>query len=296
MDISQMEYVIAVAKYRNFSQAAENCYISQSSLSQQIAGLEKELGIRLFSRTTRAIKITEAGQTFVDMAADILRSSEQLKETMSAYSNCQRGTINIGAITALSKIHFNSLISAFYSTYPQLTLNIHTGQSLSLLDSLEKREIDVAFVTQPAIRTYPNLNFKLMGTDEYVLLIPKSHPLASQKVIDLAQMKNDRFIIHGPNQSLRGYLLQACKEAGFIPNIACCVESTSIMLSMIRIGLGVCISPAEELEYFRLDDVVAVKLTKPIQKRIVMATTAKADQSHLVSLFQQFVEKRKQSF
>ena len=127
MDISQMEYVLAVAKYRNFSQAAESCYISQSSLSQHIAGLEKELGIRLFSRTTRTIQITEAGEAFVKMASDILRDTQRLKETMFSYSDCQRGTLNIGSITALETIHFNRLISDFYSIYPQLTLNIYTG-------------------------------------------------------------------------------------------------------------------------------------------------------------------------
>ncbi len=290
MDISQMEYVLAVAKYRNFSQAAENCYISQSSLSQHIAGLEKELGIRLFSRTTRTIQITEAGEAFVKMASDILRDTQRLKETMFSYSDCQRGTINIGSITALETIHFNRLISDFYSIYPQLTLNIYTGKSISLLESLEKREIDVAFVAQPANYSFPNISFKPMGIDEYVILMSHSHPLAAKDAVDFSELKNERFIVHGPNQALQGYFLQACKEANFVPNVIGCVESTPIMISLIRTGLGICVSPAEETDYFSMQGIAAVRLSKPIYKRIMMATLNRGEPSHLVSLFLKFVE------
>ena len=118
MDLQQMEYVLAVAKYRNFTLAAESCFISQSSLSLQISKLEKELGVRLFDRTTRSIRITQAGQAFVQQAAEILQGSDRLRQTMSDYSGLLRGTINIGAITALEKIGFSDLIADFYARYP----------------------------------------------------------------------------------------------------------------------------------------------------------------------------------
>lgn len=293
MDLAQLEYVLAVAKYRNFSRAAESCYISQSSLSQHIAALEKELGIRLFSRTTRTIQITEAGEVFVKMASGILRDTQRLRETMFSYSDCQRGTINIGSITALETIHFNRLISDFYSIYPRLTLNIYTGKSISLLESLEKQEIDVAFVAQPTNYSFPNINFKLMGTDEYVVLMARSHPLAAKGAIDFPELKNERFIVHGPNQALQGYFLQACKEANFMPNVIGCVESTPIMLSLIRTGLGICISPAEETDYFTMYGVAAVRLNRPIYKRIMMATLNHGETSPLVSLFLRFVDEWK---
>lgn len=291
MDISQMEYVLAVAKYRNFSQAAESCYISQSSLSQQIAGLEKELGIRLFSRTTRTIQITEAGESFVEMATNILRDTQRLKEAMSSFSDCQRGTINIGCITALERIHFNRLISSFYSIYPQLTMNIYSGKSISLLSSLEKHEVDVAFVAQPASQTFPHINFKTMGSDEYVILMSSSNPLSTKKMIDLADLKNERFILHGPNQAIDGHFLQACKKADFTPNVIGSAESTPIVLSLVRTGIGISIAPAEEIEYFHMKGVVALRLRDPFYKRIVMATSSKGEFSRPVSLFLKFAEK-----
>ncbi len=146
MELHQLQYVLAVARYHNFTIAAESCYISQSSLSQQIANLEKELGVCLFKRSTRTLQITEAGDTFVRMAAEILGSVDRLGQTMSDYAGFLRGTINIGAITALEKIRFSDMVSDFYAAYPNLTLNIYHGKSLSLLEALEKRTVDVAFL------------------------------------------------------------------------------------------------------------------------------------------------------
>lgn len=292
MDIHQMQYVLAVAEYRNFTLAAENCYISQSSLSQQISNLEKELGIRLFNRTTRTIQITEAGETFVEMAADILRNIDLLGQTMSTYSGFLRGTINIGSIASLEKIHFSELVADFYSDYPNLTLNIYQGKSRSLLEALEKRSIDVAFLAQPPNSNYPNIKFTLMGEDEYVLLVSEDHPLANRDVVDLSELKNDRFMLHHPDQSISSLCLQACNEAGFTPNAICRIESSAIALSLVRTGLGIAFIPGEELDYFKLRGIKQLRLVKPIKKRIVMATWAKGKQSHLVAAFVQFVERR----
>lgn len=292
MDFYQMQYVLALAKYRNFTLAAESCYISQSSLSQQISNLEKELGIRLFHRTTRSIQITEAGETFVKLAGEVVSNVDLMRQVMSTYSGFLRGTINIGAITALEKINFSSLITEFYTCYPGLNLNIYQGESASLLESLEKRTIDVAFVAQPHAIGYPNLTFQLMGTDVYDLILSDSHPLADQKVIDMAQLKDERFIFHHPNQTVSSLCLQACSDAGFTPHVTCRVAASSIALSLVRAGLGICFLPAEEVAYYRMRGIRRKKLLKPIQKRIVMATLNKGEPSHLVSNFVSFFQNR----
>lgn len=290
LDIHQMQYVVAVAEYRNFTLAAESCYISQSSLSQQISNLETELGVRLFNRSTRAIQITEAGEAFVKMAVEILRDIDLLGQTVSSYAGFLRGTINIGAITALEKIRFSELVADFYSSYPKLTLNIYQGKSRSLLEALEKRSIDVAFLTQPPEYHHPNIRFTLLGEDEYVVVVSENHPLANRETVDLAELKDDRFILHHPDQAVSSLCLQACREAGFTPNAICRIESSSIALSLVRTGLGVAFIPGEELEYFQLKGAKKLRLLRPIKKRIVMATRADGKQSHLVSAFVQFVE------
>lgn len=292
MDIFQMKYVLALAKHLNFTLAAESCYISQSSLSQQLSKLEKELGVRLFDRTTRTIRITEAGQAFVDMASKILRDVDSLEQTMATYAGFLRGTINIGAITALEKIGFSELVTEFYSRYPNLTLNIYQGKSLSLLDSLEKRNIDIAFVTQPREHSFSQIDFRLIGKDEYSLIVSDKHPLADRDTVELAQLKDEDFILQHPDQSVSGLCMQACAEAGFTPRVISRIETVSIAMNLARQGLGIVFLPAEIPEQYPMNGLRRLRLRKPIEKRIVMATRARETPSHLVSAFIDFVQSR----
>ena len=291
MDIYQMKYVLALAKHRNFTVAAESCYISQSSLSQQISKLEKELSVKLFDRTTRTIRITEAGAAFVEMAESILRDVDRLEQTMSTYSGFLRGTINIGAITALEKIRFSELVTDFYSSYPNLTLNIYQGKSLTLLESLEKRSIDIAFVTQPQEHNYPQIDFRLIGKDQYSLIISDKHPLADRELIDLGELRDEYFILQHPDQSVSGLCMQACADAGFTPKVISRIESVSIAMNLARTGLGIVFLPAEIPEQYPMNGLRRIRLKKPIEKRIVMATRAKEKPTHLVSAFLEFAER-----
>ena len=292
MTIQQMQYVLAVAKYRSFSLAAESCYISQSSLSQQISNLERELGVQLFRRTTRTLQITEEGRAFLESSASILHDVDALEQSMRAYSGLLRGTINIGVITALERVHFSDLVADFYTRFPNLTLNFYQDKSISLLRSLDRREIDIAFVALPGTGSYPNIRFEEIGRDEYLLVVPESHPLAGRAAVDLAEFANDRFIFHHPTQAISELCMNACRKAGFTPNVVCRSGASSISLNLIRAGIGVGFFPSEDLESFHIEGIRSLRLTQPFYKQIVMATSLKGEPTHLVSTFINFVEQR----
>ena len=289
MNLNQLQYVLNVAKYRSFSAAAENLYISQSILSQQIMNLENELNVKLFVRTTRDVQITEAGRAFVLEAAGILRSMEDLKQTMSDYAGLLKGTINIGAINALETIHFSQIITDFYSAFPQLTVNIIGNSSYPLLDALESQSIDVAFLTRPVKGSYPTLQFTSVGMDDYCLLVSKDHPLAGRKTVSLRELKEDRFILHQPTQAVSDICLAACEQAGFSPHIICRNSAAPIAANLVRAGLGVAFFTLEESEQFLDDGLVRLALDMPVRKEIVMVQSRAHVPSRLVSVFTQFV-------
>ena len=108
-----MRYVLAVAEHENFSLAAQACHVGQPALSQQIAKLEKQLGVALFHRNSRGASLTQAGQEFVNRAREILQLSEALESEMSFYAGLRRGTLDLGIITSLQCINFGGLLSAF---------------------------------------------------------------------------------------------------------------------------------------------------------------------------------------
>ncbi len=290
MDVHQLRFAVAVARYLNFSMAADSCYISQSSLSQQIANLEKELGTRLFNRSTRQVTVTEAGEAFLAEARDILQRMDSLEHTMSLYSDLLVGTLNIAAITSLECINFSGLAADFYSQYPSLTLNIASGESLTILNELEKGNISVAFAALPPLRQYPQLNFTRLGTDEYDLVVSKNHPLARRKIIRLEELANERFIMHQDGQAAFVICMDALGKAGVRPRIVCRISSTSVALSLVRAGIGICLLPSDDLSHHLMTGVSALKIKTPIIKQVVMATSKNAKSSRLVSTFCDFTE------
>lgn len=290
MDIQQLRSAEAVAKYLNFSLAADSCYLSQSSLSQQIANLENELGTKLFIRSTRRVTVTEAGEAFLREARDILSRMDSLEHTMSLYSKLLVGTLNIAAITSLECINFSDLAADFYSRYPSLTLNIDSGASLTILENLEKGNISVAFAALPSIGQYPQLNFTRLGSDEYDLVVAKNHPLARRKTVDLPELANERFIMHQDGQAAFVNCMEALGKAGVRPQIVCRISSTSVALGLVRAGIGIAFLPSDDLSHHRMTGVTALKLKTPILKQVVMATSKNAKSSRLVSTFCEFTE------
>ena len=187
MELYVMRYVLAVAEHENFSLAAEACHVGQPALSQQIAKLEKELGIALFHRNSRGASLTEAGSAFVQRAREILQLSEALESEMSVYAGLCRGTLNTGVITSLQCIDFGGLVSGFCSTYPGISLNIIQGGTHQLLRQLVERKLDTAFVNRPVAGLPNGICFEGLGEDTYRLAVPNDHPLAQKEVVALGE-------------------------------------------------------------------------------------------------------------
>ncbi len=294
MTLHQIEYVLAVAEYGNFSVAADSCYVSQSSLSQQIANLEKELGVLLFTRSTRSVRLTEAGKCFLDFGRSALRDVEHIRQKMADYSHLLCGTINIGAITTLEKVRFSERIADFYASYPKATVNIRRGESIDLLSMLEKQQIDVAFLTRPCGKSYPNMDFEEIGRDIYYMVVPEDHPLAGRSEAGLAEFAGDRFIVHQVSQAVSGILLQACSEAGFMPQIACRISAAPIALNLIARGIGVGLFASEEIACIHVEGIRAIPLREQVRKEIVMATLKGRPAAPLTDRFIQYFREQKE--
>ena len=213
MEIHQLKYVLAVSKFHSFSLAADECFVSQSTLSQQVAKLERELGIELFIRSTRLVILTEAGAEFVQRAVGILRELGELEQSMASYCNMLRGTLNLGAINSLEKIDFGNVITAFFTQYPYLNLNIVHGGSYELIDALHNRTVDLAFLALPTNHQYKDLYFEQLGRDEYQMVVSSKHPFARQKRVRLSQASSERFIFHHVDQSISNLCMSACQAA-----------------------------------------------------------------------------------
>lgn len=271
MELYVMRYVLEVAQHGNFSLAAEACHVGQPALSQQIAKLEKELGIALFHRNARGVTLTEAGREFVRRAREILQLSEALESEMAFHAGLRRGTLNLGIITSLHCIDFGGLLSSFCASYPEISVNIIQAGSHNLFKQLLDRQIDLAFLNRPPTGVPGGVEFRKLGEDTYHLAVPEGHPLADQKTVSLSRLREEHFIFHQTGQVASELCRQACRDAGFEPNIVCRSASPTTSLYMVRGGLGIALLPAEEFRSRKLDGIVELKLEETIRKEVGVA-------------------------
>ncbi len=276
MELYTIRYVLAVAEHENFSLAAQDCHVGQPALSQQIAKLEKELGVALFRRGSRGATLTQAGEEFVRRGREILQLAEALESEMSLYAGLRRGTLNLGIITSLQCINFGGLLSAFCASYPDVAVNIVQGGTHNLLGQLGERKLDLAFLNRP-LNGLPNgLEFLKLGEDTYHLAVPENHPLANREQVGLEELRDAPFIFHQPGQVASELCLRACRQAGFEPNIVCRCGSPTTGMYMVQGGLGVALFPSEEFRSHRMDGVSELKLNGPITKEVGVAWSKSA--------------------
>lgn len=268
MELYTLRYVLAVAEHENFSLAAQDCHVGQPALSQQVSRLEKELGVALFTRSSRGAMLTEAGREFVHMAQEIVQRADALQAKMSLYAGVRSGTLNLGIITSLQCIDFGGLLSAFCGSYPEVSVNITQDGTYRLFEKLLDRKIDAAFLNRPLSGIPAGLEFVQLGEDIYSLAVPAIHPLAKRERVSLQELKDEHFIFHQTGQVASELCLAACRKAGFEPNIICRSASPTTGLYMVRGGLGVALLPSEEFETRRLNGVAELKLKERIVKEV----------------------------
>ncbi len=287
MDLNVMNYVVNVADCGNFSLAAEACHVGQPALSQQIARLERELGVRLFFRNPRGAVPTEAGQEFVRRARIILLQAKELSEQMSSFAGFHRGTLTLGLITSLQCIEFGSMLSAFVHTYPDITFSIRQFGTYQLTEMLTERKIDLAFLNLPVQGLPSQLAFEKLGEDRYALAVPYDHPLAVRAdnvfadgdpenpghdaEVSMKELKDERFIFHQPWQVASELVLEACRNAGFEPNIVCRSGEPTNSLYMVQGGMGVALFPEEEFRGRSLDGIRRLRIREDIIKKVGVA-------------------------
>ncbi|MGN7469009.1 LysR family transcriptional regulator [Brevibacillus sp. SAFN-007a] len=241
MELRQIRYVLAVAEERSFSRAASRLHLAQPSLSQQIAKLEKMLGVSLFHRLPQHVELTDAGQRFVQVAQTLVDLSEGLEREMRAYAVGESGRLLVGSLPITGAYVLPRVLPTFTKQFPGVELQLMEETSSHLEQLLVRGKIDVSLLTMPI--SDPSLTIIPAINEEIFLAVPPKHPLAGKKEIDLAQLADQPFILLKEGQGFRTISLRLCELAGFRPRIV--FESTNIQTvqSLVAAGMGLSFAP-----------------------------------------------------
>ncbi|MEV5572475.1 LysR family transcriptional regulator [Spirillospora sp. NPDC052269] len=244
MDLQQMRYVVAVAEEGGFTRAAERCRVVQSALSHQIARLERELGARLFERTSRRVKVTPAGEAFLPAARQALDAAERARAEVAAASGEIRGRLAIGAISTVAAVDLPSLLKGYRERYPQVRITLRAGISEELIDQVKDGSLDIGFLGMLPGSIPKGVSDLELERGNLVAVVGPEHRFADQSETDLASLANETFVDFAAGTIGRSQSDQAFAAADVQRDVAFEVTSPEFIAEIIRQGLAVGMLPA----------------------------------------------------
>jgi DNA-binding transcriptional LysR family regulator len=259
VDIRAIRYFLAAAETENLSRASERLNIVQSALSHQIRGLEDELGVELFVRHGRRIRLSQVGQVFLQDARKLMADLELAKQRVARAARGAMGELRVGFETISSR---NRLVSrallGFRETYPDVSLQLSAFMGGPLREAIRAGEVDAGFV--PMLGASPDLQMISFGSTDWVLALPRDHPLAAKPRLLLSDLEGQPFIWRPRDVSpiVYDHLLGACRERGFTPHIVQEAHN-EMMLSLVSVGLGVGLLVENIAEQHASDEMVAFR-------------------------------------
>jgi DNA-binding transcriptional LysR family regulator len=239
MEFRQLHYFIAVAEELHFGRAAESLHLSQPALSKQIQALEDSLEIQLFERTKHWVKLTPAGQKFLETARRILHDVEEGIQITRQIADGRVGTVRVGLTEATLFCLAPSILKTCREKYPQVNLLLSSGGTEAHVEALRTHQIDIGFVYLP-IRE-PTLVVKPLYEEIYVAAVPISHPLAKKQSIQLHALANEPLIFYPRSLApvLYANFIKSCEQASFVPNIVQEAELAQTRLGLTAAGVGI---------------------------------------------------------
>jgi len=242
MELRQLIYFIEVAEQEHVSEAAANLHVAQSAVSRQIANLEKELGVSLFDREGRNIKITPIGKIFLSHAKTAIRAIDHAKKQVDEYLDPERGTIKIGFPTSLASFLLPMISSEFKKNYPRIAFQLRQGSYNFLIESVKKREIDVAFLG-PVPTDYPEIKGDILFSESLHALVPRTNPLSYRERVHLHELSDEPFVLFPKGFVLQQLAIEGCEQAGFRPNVTSEGEDMDAIKGLVAAGIGITILP-----------------------------------------------------
>jgi len=241
MELRDINSFIEVANHKSFTKAAAHSYLTQPSLSKAIKKLEEELHVELFDRSTRHLRLTDAGQIVYQQGQKALAALSELDVLLEELTDVTAGTIKIGIPPLIGTLFFPDIARRFNQKYPKVSLEL-TELGAKLIGQLvEDGQVDLGIVVMPA--NEKKFNIYPFIQDEFVLYLHEDHPLAHKQSISLSELREERFILFSKDFTLHDHVIQACEEHGFTPTISYQSSQWDLIVGLVSSKLGIALLP-----------------------------------------------------
>jgi LysR family transcriptional regulator, hydrogen peroxide-inducible genes activator len=246
MTLTDLRYIVALARERHFGRAAEKCFVSQPTLSVAVKKLEDELGVILFERSPQEVRVTPIGEQIVAQAQRILGEAAQLAEIASAGKNPLAGPLRLGVIYTIGPWLLPKLVPLLHERAPEMPLLLEENYTHRLLEKLKSAELDVAILALPIDE--PGLVAQPVYDEAFRALVPAHHPWTKLKTVDPEKLLEQPLLMLGRGNCFRDQVLDLCTRAGEGGPQVLEGSSLETIRHMVASGVGITVMPATAVD------------------------------------------------
>ena len=247
MTLTELKYIVAVAREKHFGRGAEACHVSQPTLSVAIKKLEEELQVKLFERNANEITVTPLGLEIVRQAQSVLEQADSIREIAKRGKDPLAGALRLGIIYTIGPYLLPDLVRQNITLSPQMPLMLQENFTVKLLEELRTGEIDCAILAEP----FPDTNLAMapLYDEPFVAAVPSDHPLAARSSITAEELKQQTMLLLGNGHCFRDHVLEVCPEfarfSSGTEGISKSFEGSSLetIKHMVAAGMGVTLVP-----------------------------------------------------
>lgn len=245
MELRHLRYFAAVAETRHFGRAAERLHLAQPALSQAVRQLESELGTALFTRTTRQVRLTPAGEFLQVEAARILEAVEESARGVRRIAEGRQGLVRISFTGSAAHTQLPHMARVVKRELPGVALEIHADQlTPAQVDGLLEGSLDLG-VLRPPSGGLPGLELHTLVTEPLVLAVARDHRLATEPEVTMADLRSEPWVLFAdPSSALNEAVLRSCQAADFVPRREHVAAGIGVQLPLVAAGLGVALVPS----------------------------------------------------
>ena len=280
MTLTELRYIVAVARERHFGRAAEACFVSQPTLSVAIKKLEEELDLKLFERGVSEVSVTTLGEAIVRQAQTVLEQAAAIKEIAKRGKDPLNGPLRLGIIYTIGPYLLPDLVRQVIALTPQMPLMLQENFTVKLLDMLRTGELDCAIIAEPFPDT--GLATAPLYDEPFVVAVPRGHPLVERRQISSEELKQETMLLLGTGHCFRDHVLEVCPEfarfSSDAEGIRKSFEGSSLetIRYMVASGMGITVVPQLSVRSWNRNDrdapVVYLPFEAPVPtRRVVLA-------------------------
>lgn len=240
MELSQLEAFLAAAERGSFRRAAEALFLSQPSLSARVHALEAELGVALFHRMGRGVRLTEMGKAFLPYTERAMEALRQGREVLDMTLDASGGVLNIASARVIGTYTLPSILARFRQEYPSIKVHINMGRSSNVIQMVVDEEVELGL---SRVLTHPDIVTLHLYDEDICLATSPDHPFAIRGEASIYEVAREPLILYDRDSSYFVLIGQVCREAGISPRVEMTLDSVEATKHVVELGMGISFLP-----------------------------------------------------